>query len=148
MNTTMVIVNECNMIFTPNITAELLKHGGESIIEWLRNIINAVWVSAELPTDWTRDTDCIILFFWKREGVPLVCSNHRGITLLSLPGKLFARILLDRAVSHMHAHRRPQQAGFMPNRSTTDYIFAIRLLIENFREFRKERSILHNIRRP
>ena len=61
-------------------------------------------------------------------------------TLLSIPGKTFARVVIDRAIPAMHHHRRLHQAGFMPRRSTTDHISAIRLLAEEAREFRKDRA--------
>ncbi len=120
------------------ITAEMLKSGGESIVEWLTHIFNEVWETERLPSDWTRG---VILPFWKRKGDRLVCGNHRGITLLSIPGKLFTRILLTRALPAIRSSRRPQQAGFMPNRSTTDQISAVRLLIEKTYEFRKDRHL-------
>ena len=63
------------------------------------------------------------------------------VTLLSVPGKLFTRILLSRALSAITSHRRPQQAGFTPNRSTTDHITTVRLLIEKHREFRRNRHL-------
>ena len=121
-----------------NITAEILNNGGHTMIEWLVQIINHVWVTEELPDDWRRG---IILPFWKRKGDHLVCNNHRGITLLSVPGKLFTRILLQRALPAIRPSRRPQQAGSMPNRSTTDHISALRLIIEKHREFRKNRHL-------
>ncbi|KAI8518905.1 hypothetical protein Bbelb_021620 [Branchiostoma belcheri] len=65
----------------------------------------------------------------------------RGITLLSIPGKLFTRILLARAMSAIRSSRRPQQTGFMPNRSTIDHISALRLVIEKAREYRKDRHL-------
>ncbi|GAA6094295.1 uncharacterized protein LOC124628743 [Tachysurus ichikawai] len=99
------------------ITAEMLKSGGESIVEWLTRIFNKVWETERLPSDWTRG---VILPLWKRKGDRLVCGNHRGITLLSIPGKLFTRILLTHALPAIRSSRRPQQAGFMPNRSTID----------------------------
>ncbi|GAA6077119.1 gamma-aminobutyric acid receptor subunit alpha-2-like [Tachysurus ichikawai] len=80
----------------------------------------------------------VILLFWKRKGDRLVCSNHRGITLLSIPSKLFTRILLTRALPAIRSSRRPQQAGLMPNRSTIDQISTVRLLIEKTYEFRKD----------
>ena len=121
-----------------SITAEMLKAGGDNMSRWLTQIINFVWVHERLPDDWRRG---IILPFWKRKGDQLVCSNHRGITLLSIPGKLFTRILLTRAIPAIRSNRRPQQAGFMPNRSTTDHISALRLLVEKVREFRKDRHL-------
>lgn len=123
-----------------SITTEMLKAGGESVIQWRTNITNHVWIQERLPTDWTRG---IILPFWKRKGDQLLCSNHRGITLLSIPGKLFARILLTRALPAIRSRRRPQQAGFMPNRSTIDNVSAIRMTIEKHREFRKDRHLVH-----
>lgn len=120
------------------ITGEMLKAGGDGMVEWLTHLFNQVWETEQLPTDWTRG---VILPFWKRKGDRLVCGNHRGITLLSIPGKVFTRILLSRALPAIRSRRRPQQAGFMPNRSTTDHISAVRLLIEKTREFRKDRHL-------
>ena len=87
--------------------------------------------------DWRKG---IILPFWNRKGDALTCSNHRGIALLSIPGKTFARVVINRAIPAMHHHRRPHQAGFMPGRSTADHISAILLLAEKAREFRKDRT--------
>ena len=52
--------------FFCNITPELLKNGGHNMIEWLVHvlIINHVWVTEELPTDWRRG---VILPFLKRK---------------------------------------------------------------------------------
>ena len=112
---------------TPMTTLSALGGGSDCMLRWLTHIINHVWVTEHLPGDWTRG---MILPFWKRKGDHLVCSNHRGITLLSIPGKLFTRVLLTRVLSKIRDSRRPQQAGFMPNRSTTDHIPALRMLIE------------------
>uniref|UniRef100_A0A8C5EH51 Uncharacterized protein n=1 Tax=Gouania willdenowi TaxID=441366 RepID=A0A8C5EH51_GOUWI len=72
---------------------KLLKFGGDCMFEWLTNIFNHVGGTERLPCEWTRG---VILPFWKRKGDRLFCGNHRGITLLSIPGKLFTRILLTR----------------------------------------------------
>ena len=50
---------------------------------WLAYIINIVWIKKTIPDDWRRGN---ILPFWKNKGNKEVCSNHRGITLLSIPG--------------------------------------------------------------
>ena len=101
---------------------------------------HCIWIKKTIPDDWRRG---IILPFWKNKGNKdlEVCSNHRGITLyiciLSIPGKLFAMILLERIRPTFHNHRRSEQAGFTAGRSTTEQIFAIRQIIEKSKEFNK-----------
>jgi len=116
----------------------MLKANGNNIIRWLMHIINEIWHSENLPEDWTRG---IILPFWKRKCDKLVCRNNRGITLLSIRGKVFARVLLSRSLPAIRCYRQSHQAGFMPNRSTIDHIAALRLIIEKPPEFRKGRHL-------
>ena len=63
------------------------------------------------------------------------CNNYRGVTLLSVLGKVFAQIILDRVHHHLLEHQRPEQSGFTPKRSTIDRILALRDLTERRREF-------------
>ena len=86
-----------------SITAELLKKGGDSMNKWLAYIINIVWIKKTIPGDWRRG---IILPFWKNKGNKEVFSNHRCITLLSISGKRFAIIFLERITPIFHSHRR------------------------------------------
>ena len=58
--------------------------------------------------------------------------------LLSILGKLFTHILLNLALIFICSGYHPQQAGFMPNCSTTDHISVPWLVIEKFREFQKD----------
>ena len=62
-------------------------------------------------------------------------SNHRGITLLSIPGKVLAHILLRRIRDHLLRHQSLEQSGFIPGRSTIDHILAFRVIIERRPEF-------------
>ena len=48
--------------------------------------------------------------------------------LLSVPGKVFDRIMFDRVRHHLLEHQRPEQSGFTPKRSTIDRILALRVL--------------------
>ena len=59
------------------------------------------------------------------------------MTLLSVPGKVFARIILDTVRHHLLEHQRPEQSGFTPKRSTIDRILALWVLTERRREFRQ-----------
>ena len=85
------------------------------------------------PTDWNR---CLVVPLWKGKGDRQDCNNYRGLTLLSVPGKIFARRIIDRVRHHLLEHQHPEQSGFTPKRSTNDCILALRVLTERRREFR------------
>ena len=57
--------------------------------------------------------------------------------LLSVPGKVFARIILDRVHQHLLEHQHPEQSGFTPKRSTIDRILALRVLTKRRQELRQ-----------
>ena len=59
------------------------------------------------------------------------------MTLLSVPGKVFAQIILDEVHHHLLEHQRPEQSGFIPKKSTIDCILDLRVLTERRREFRQ-----------
>ena len=120
------------------IPAELLQNGGDSVINHLTDLINRIWSTEEIPDEWRRG---IILPFWKKKGDRLICSNYRGITLLSVAEKLFASILIARAQPALNHTRRPQQAGFRQFRSTTEQIFAVRNLVQKANEFKRNAQV-------
>ena len=63
------------------------------------------------------------------------CDNHGGISLLSIAGKILAKILLNRLIYHLEDGLLPEsQCGFRPRRSTADMIFAARQLQKKCQE--------------
>ncbi len=56
---------------------------------------------------------------------------------LSVLGKVFAQIIIDRVLHHLLEHLHSEQSGFTPKRSTIDRILALRVLTERRREFRQ-----------
>ena len=67
---------------------------------------------------------------------PQVCDNHRGISLLSIAGKILARVLLNRLNEHLEqSGLLPEsQCGFRKNRGTIDMILTARQLQEKCQE--------------
>lgn len=63
--------------------------------------------------------------------------NCRGITLLSVPEKISTPILLSRVKDRLLSHRRIEQSGFTPGRSTVDHILTLNLLTQTQRKFRQ-----------
>nr|VZI28354.1 unnamed protein product [Spirometra erinaceieuropaei] len=92
------------------------------------------WICSEVPQDFK---DATIVHLYKRKGNRQVCDNHRGISLLNIAGKIFARTMLDRLNIHLEQGLLPEsQCGFRRHRGTTDMIFAARQLQEKCQEMR------------
>ena len=70
----------------------------------------------------------------------LVCDNYHGISLLSIPGKILANVLLGWLRPVIEPSLLEQQCGFRPQRETIDQIWVLRQVIEKAVE---HRSNLH-----
>ena len=69
------------------------------------------------------------------------CDNWRGITLLSVPGKVFCIVLSRRLQQSIDNQLREQQAGFRQGRSCNEQIFVLRSIIEQSIEYQQRLSI-------
>nr|VZH95819.1 unnamed protein product [Spirometra erinaceieuropaei] len=116
------------------IPAEVYNHGGPQLMDHLTALFQEMWRQGEVPQDLK---DALIVHLYKRKGDRQVCDNHRGISLLNIAGKIFARILLNRLNNHLEQGLLPEsQCGFRRHRGTTDMIFAARQLQEKCQEMR------------
>jgi hypothetical protein len=68
-------------------------------------------------------------------GDKLDCKNYRGICLLNVTYKVFAKILYDRLLPHANAAVQHYQNGFHSGKSTTYQLFALRQILEKCNEF-------------
>ena len=126
---TLAVVNQLKWGKAPGICgihAELLKADGNAPL-MSHGALCSAWNTGVIPTDWKRG---LIVLLWKGKGDRQDCYNYRGVTLLSVPGKVFARIILDQVRHHLLEHQRPEQLGFTQKRSTINRILALRVLIE------------------
>jgi hypothetical protein len=65
----------------------------------------------------------------------LDCKNYRGICLLNVTHKVFAKILYDRLLPHANTAVQQYQAGCQSSNPTTDQLFALRQILEKCNEF-------------
>ncbi|KAK3543834.1 hypothetical protein QTP70_030081 [Hemibagrus guttatus] len=70
-----------------------------------------------------------------KKGDRRVCSNYRGITLLSLPGKVYSRVLERRVRPLVKPQIQEEQCGFRPSRGTLDQLYTLHRLLEGSWEF-------------
>ena len=68
---------------------------------------------------------CIVSLH-KGRGDKCECSNSRGISLLSVVGKLYGRVLIKRVRAVTERVIREQQCGFRQGRGCMDQVFAVR----------------------
>lgn len=105
---------------------EIIKFGGQVLVQRLHEIIVDSWENRSPPQDW-KDAQLITLF---KKGDRRLCGNYRGISLLSIPGKVFARILLNRLGSYAEGLLPEAQCGFRAGRGTIDMIFSLKQIQE------------------
>ena len=108
------------------IPAEALKADIETSTNMLHHLIKNIWEVENVPSNWREGYIVKI----PRKGDLRECKNYRGIMLLSIPGKVLNRILLQRLQKGLDELLRENQAGFRENRSCGDQIATLRIIIE------------------
>ena len=71
--------------------AEVFKAGGPALTDKMVTLFG-MWEKRAVPQDFK---DALIVHIFKRKGDRSVCDDHRGISLLSIPGKILARVILN-----------------------------------------------------
>jgi hypothetical protein len=89
------------------VDAQMLK-AGPVVVEWLHRLVSSAWRSGRAPVAWKMD---LIVPIYKHKGAKVAPGNYRGISLLSLPGKVYASILLHRITSQVEGKLSEAQCG-------------------------------------
>ena len=100
------------------IQGELLKAGVEIIVKWLQKICNLAWRTGVAPVDWRS----AVIVPTPRKGSKKVCKNYQGISLLSIPGKILAKVLNNRVRRVTEDQVMEEQAGFRSGRGCEEQI--------------------------
>ena len=113
------------------IPPDLIKQCQTVLLKPIYDLLCCCWAEGEVPQD-MRDTKIVTLY--KNKGERSDCNNYRGISLLSIVGKIYARVLLVRLQKLAERVYPESQCGFRAGRSTIDMIFSLRQLQEKCRE--------------
>ena len=114
------------------IVAELLKSGEETVIKWLTKLMQEVWQTKKVPQYWRNVT--LIPLFKKNDRTQ--CNNYRGVSLLSVPGKVLSLILLERLQVIIDLQLMKAQCEFRKRRGTVDQIWVVRQIVKRATEYR------------
>ena len=92
-------------------------------MEIFHTLFENVWNEEEVPSDWKEG----FIVKLPKKGDLSQCKNRRGIMLLSTPGKIFTRIILDRIQTNLQYSNGLQGGQIMQrsNCSTKNYRGAI-----------------------
>ena len=113
------------------IPAEVLQCAKSTLPHHLYELLCQCWEEGYVPQD-MRDANIVTLF--KNKGDRSDCNNYRGISLLIVVGKVFARVALQRLQQVAERVYPQSQCGFRVQRSPIDTIFTLRQLQEKCRE--------------
>ena len=116
------------------IPPDVIKCAKSTLLGPLHTLLCQCWREGEVPQEMR---DCNIVTLYKNKGDRSDCNNYRGISLLSIVGKVFARVVLNRLQKLAERVYPESQCGFRAQRSTTDMVFSLRQLQEKCREQRQ-----------
>ena len=110
------------------LVGELLKYGGSGMVDLLQQLFSVIWREEIVPPQW-REGLIVNLF---KKGDKEDPGNYRGITLLSVVGKVFCKIINDRLVKHLEEGQalHEGQAGFRKKRSCIDNVYTLNEIVQ------------------
>ena len=112
------------------ISAEEVKAAGDKGVDIIHKLCNQIWNSEVIPEDCGKAV--IVPIFKTKDKMDL--ANYRGISLLSLAGKVFCTIIQTCIQQKTEETLSESQTGFRAGRSTVDQLFSLRQLAEKFTE--------------
>ena len=118
---------------------DLFMLGDPTITKLLTKFSRKCWETGTVPNNWLRAN---IVTIYKKKGEKSDCGNYRGLSMLDVAGKIFAKVLNQRFNSLLAEKILPEtQSGFRADRSTTDMIFLCRQILEKGREQQQQISL-------
>lgn len=107
------------------VTSEMIKCLGEKGVQLLADVCKKAWTEKRVPCDWQVG---VIVPIYKK-GDRMNCQNYRGITLLSIAGKVYERIIEKRLRKYVESDIADSQSGFRKGHSIQDHIFTLKQMI-------------------
>ena len=93
-----------------------------------------------MPDEWQTS---VLVPIFKEKGDVRNCNTYRGVKLLEHTMKIVERVLERRIRKSVNIDS--MQFGFMPGRETTDALFAVRRMQEEYRDKKKSSTCVLQI---
>ena len=97
-------------------------------------VFQVAWKTGEVPKQWQTS----MLIPIQKKGDKKKCTNYRGIPLLSLPLKVYAKCFEKRSRMIAKPQLQDARCGIRPGKSTIDQIFVFKQVFEKSWKYAKE----------
>ena len=135
------VYNKENKILEMNFGRDIRVHKTLMNLEALPKITS--------PSQSQRDTRVLHTDFGYNKVCPELCVQYngqigsfkrgwRGVTLLSVPSKIFCKVIIQRITKAVDDVLRDEQAGFRKGRRCADQIFTLRNILEQCSEWNRQ----------
>ena len=108
-------------------TGKIIKGGGDRVADWNWRLCNMAFENGVVLENWRS---VVIVPLYKGKGERTECKNYRYISLLSMVGKIYAGILVDRVCRMTGSLIDDEQVGFRGGRVCVDQIFTLKQIGE------------------
>ena len=127
-----VIQKKKNGKSSTDLKNEMLKNGGEEMVDLVEHLVKIMWKREKVPHQWNQGH---ITSIWKGKGDREILSNHRGITVSSAVGTIPEEIINNRILEILPFTQA--QAGGRKGCGTFDHLFIIRGIVSYAMKTRK-----------
>ena len=105
-----------------DIRPEMLKAMNMYGVRWLTRVCNGACRTEQAPKQWQIS---MIIPIHKKGDKRKRTNDYRGISLISVPGKVYAKCLKKKCREIVESKLTDAQCGFRPGQSTMDQIFVL-----------------------
>ena len=101
------------------------------MVSCIHHLFSNIWSLESMPSDClSLSLLCPVL----KTGDATICSNYRGISLLTIVYRILSSVLCERLKPFVNKLIGSYQCGFRPGKSTIDQIFTLRQILEKTRD--------------
>ena len=105
----------------------MIKGGGDTVLDCIWRLCNTAFESGVVSEDWRS---VVIVPLCKGKGERTECKNYRGISFLTVVGKIYAGILIDRVRRVTGSLIDNEHRGFRAGKGCVNQIFTFKQIGE------------------
>lgn len=121
------------------IATELLKEGGEDMIDSLHDLFQLLWSAERVPRDFVEGLIVPI----HKQGAKNKPENYRGITLMNAVSKCYSKVAVNAFSARLEAECiEDEQGGFRVHRACDEQFFALHALLKGRKQRGKDTYLM------